>query len=103
MASIYKRRQDKSKRRAPWYIGYTDPNGKRKTIKGFNDKGATEQLAALLEEEARQIKAGLKPAPFSAGRETSGDVDQAVSFSSRTTRHHGSPGGGSCWEGQPPL
>ena len=31
MATIYKRAQDHGKRRAPWYIGYTDHNGRRRT------------------------------------------------------------------------
>jgi hypothetical protein len=49
MAAIYKRAQDKGKKRASWYIGYSDHNGKRVTRKGFTDKGETERLAAKLE------------------------------------------------------
>ena len=59
MASIYKRTQDKGKRRAAWYIGYKDHSGKRRTVKGFSDKGETERLAARLEEEARMVREGL--------------------------------------------
>ena len=59
MASIYKRTQDKGKRRASWYIGYKDHTGKRRTVKGFSDKGETERLAARLEEEARMVREGL--------------------------------------------
>ena len=59
MAAIYKRKQDKSKKRSCWYIGYTDHNGKRRTRKGFSDKGETERLAAKIEEEARMILEGL--------------------------------------------
>ncbi|MBA3312924.1 MAG: hypothetical protein H0T47_06485, partial [Planctomycetaceae bacterium] len=59
MASVYKRAQDKGKKRAPWYIGYTDHTGKRSTAKGFTDKGETERLAAKLEEEARLVREGL--------------------------------------------
>ena len=69
MATVYKRKQDKANRRASWYIGYTDYRGKRTTAKGFTDKAATEQLAASLEDEARQIRAGIKPIPVSAGKE----------------------------------
>jgi len=69
MATIYKRKQDKTNRRACWYIGYTDYRGKRTTAKGFTDKAATEQLAASLEDDARQIRAGLKPVPIAAGKE----------------------------------
>ena len=60
MASIYKRRQDRGKRRACWYIGYTDHRDKRRMVRGFSDKSETERLAAKLEEEARQIRQGLK-------------------------------------------
>ena len=60
MATIYKRSQDRGKRRAPWYIGYTDHNGRRRTAKGFTDKAETERLAARLEDEARMIREGLK-------------------------------------------
>jgi integrase len=64
MATIYKRSQDRGKRRAPWYIGYTDHNGRRRTAKGFSDKSETERLAARLEDEARMIREGLR-APIS--------------------------------------
>lgn len=60
MASIYKRTQDRGKKRAPWYIGYTDHTGKRRSRKGFTDKGSTERLAVQIEEEQRMIRAGLK-------------------------------------------
>ena len=59
MATIYKRSQDRGKRRTPWYIGYTDHAGRRRTAKGFTDKAETERLAARLEDEARMIREGL--------------------------------------------
>ncbi len=59
MASIYKKGRDKAKKRSVWYISYTDENGKRKTVKGFRDKGQTEQLAAKLENEVMLRKRGL--------------------------------------------
>ena len=59
MATIYKRKQDKTKKRSYWYIGFTDHMGKRKTRKGFTDKGETERLAAKLEEESRLIQEGI--------------------------------------------
>ena len=59
MASIYKRKQDKHIKRAPWYIGYTDENGKRKTAKGFTDKGETERLAAKIEYDVMLRKRGV--------------------------------------------
>lgn len=70
MASVYKRSQDKGNRRSCWYIGYLDHLGKRRTVKGYSDKSATEKRAADLEEEARQIRVGLKPVPVAAGRES---------------------------------
>jgi hypothetical protein len=60
VATVYKRSQDKGKRRSCWYVGYTDAQGKRMTVKGFSDKAESERLAARLEEESRLIKHGLK-------------------------------------------
>ncbi len=62
MAAVYKRTQDRGKKRACWYVGYTDHTGKRCTRKGFTDKGETERLAAKLEENARLIREGLREA-----------------------------------------
>lgn len=59
MASVFKRGRDKGKRRSIWYIAYNDQDGKRRTRKGFSDKGLTEQLAAKLEHEAMLRKRGL--------------------------------------------
>ena len=59
MASIYKRKQDKKNRKAPWYIGYSDENGKRKTVKGFTEKRETERLAAKLEYDVMLRKRGV--------------------------------------------
>ena len=59
MASVFKRGRDKSKRRSVWYISYDDHQGKRRTKKGFTDKGLSEQLGAKLEQEAMLRKRGL--------------------------------------------
>ena len=56
MASIFKRSKRKNE---PYWIQYTNHLGKRKTAKGFTDKGLTEQLAGKLESEARLRKTGL--------------------------------------------
>jgi len=56
MASIFKRRKGKNE---PYTIQYTDHRGKRKTAKGFTDKGLSEQLAGKLESEARLRRTGL--------------------------------------------
>jgi site-specific recombinase XerD len=56
MASIYKRSKNKNE---PYTIQYVDHSGKRRTEKGFTDKGLTEQLAAKLEGEARLRATGL--------------------------------------------
>jgi site-specific recombinase XerD len=56
VATIYKR----SKRRnEPYLIQYRDHNGKRRTAKGFTDKGLTEELAAKLESEVRLRSSGM--------------------------------------------
>lgn len=59
MASIYKRAANAKDKRSPWFIGYTDENGKRRTLKGFTDKAETERLAARLEHEVMLRKRGL--------------------------------------------
>ena len=56
MSSIYKRSKKKN---SPYWIQYFDHTGRRKTHKGFTDKGLTEQLAAKLENEAMLRKSGL--------------------------------------------
>ena len=59
MASVFKRGRDKAKRRSFWYFSFDDHNGRRRTLKGFTDKGATEELAAKMEREAMLRKRGL--------------------------------------------
>lgn len=59
MASIYKRKRDKGRRHAPYWIQYFDHDGRRRTKKGFTDKGLTEQLAAKLENEALLRSRGM--------------------------------------------
>lgn len=59
MASIYKRGQDKGKKGACWYIGWTDHRGKWRTKKGFTDKGLTKQLAEELSVNAARRSSGL--------------------------------------------
>jgi len=57
MASIFKKQ--KTVKGAPYFVQYTDENGKRKTVKGYSDKSLTEQMAAKLELEARMKKTGM--------------------------------------------
>ncbi len=59
MASIYKRSQDKGKKRTAWYFNYTDYTGKQRTRYGFTDKKKTEQLATAVEQKERQRKLDL--------------------------------------------
>ena len=56
MASIFKRRPGKNE---PYSIQYVNHLGKRKTVKGFTDKGLTEQLAGKLETEVRLRRSGM--------------------------------------------
>src|SRR5260370_32545424 len=56
MATIYKRHGRKNE---AYTIQYKDHTGKRRTKKGFTDKGLTEQLAAKLEGETRLRTTGL--------------------------------------------
>ena len=59
MASVFKRGRDKDKRHAFWYISYNDHLGKRRTKKGYTDKGLTEQMAAKIEREVMLRRRGL--------------------------------------------
>ncbi len=59
MASIRKQSKDKGRKGAPYYIQYIDHDGRRRTAKGFTDKGLTEQLAARLESEAMLRRRGM--------------------------------------------
>jgi len=59
MASIYKRSQDKGKKRTAWYLNYIDYAGKQRTRRGFTDKKKTEQLATAIEHKERQRKLEL--------------------------------------------
>ena len=51
MASIYKRKSDRNRKGAAWYIAYVDENGKRRYLKGCADRQATERIAAKLESD----------------------------------------------------
>jgi integrase len=59
MASIYKKTRDKGRKNAAWHVNYTDHLGKRRTVKGFTDRRATEQMAAKLDHEVMLRKRGL--------------------------------------------
>ncbi len=59
MAAIFKRGRDKGKKRTAWYINYTEENGDRRSVKGFTDRGLTEQSAARIENEVMLRKRGL--------------------------------------------
>jgi hypothetical protein len=59
MASIYKKGRSGKGRAAPWFISYFDEDGKRRTLKGFTDKGESERLAARLEHEVMLKRRGL--------------------------------------------
>lgn len=59
MASVYKRRADRLKKNAPYYVAFTDHNGKRRVRKAFTDKQLSEQLASKLEHEVMLRRRGL--------------------------------------------
>jgi site-specific recombinase XerD len=59
MASIYKRSRDRGRKNKPYWIEHLDADGNRRVVKGFTDKGLTEQLAARLENEVLLRKRGM--------------------------------------------
>jgi hypothetical protein len=56
MATIFKRSKKKG---ATYFFQWFDHEGKRRTAKGFTDRGLTEQAAAKKQEEARLRKRRL--------------------------------------------
>ncbi len=59
MASVFKKKRDRARKNASWYIAYTDADGARRMIKGCPDKAATQQMAAKLESEAALRRRGV--------------------------------------------
>src|SRR3954467_11518076 len=59
MASVFKRKRDRQRKGASWYIAYADQNGIRRTVKGCPDKTATEAMARKLESEADLRRRGI--------------------------------------------
>ena len=60
MASIFKRKSDQGLRDRPWYIAYSDDNGRRRTVKGCTDKDATKEMARRLEDDASLRRRGVR-------------------------------------------
>ncbi len=58
MASVFKRKSDKSLKGTSWYYSYVDENGVRRTRKGFTDRSKTKALADHKESEARLRREG---------------------------------------------
>src|SRR3954471_20134835 len=59
MASVYKRKRDRARKGAAWYIAYVDERGVRRSVKGCPDKAATEGMARKLESEAELRRRGV--------------------------------------------
>jgi integrase len=59
MASVFKRKRDRQRKNSSWYIGYSDANGKRRTVKGCPDKSATEAMARKIESDAELRRRGV--------------------------------------------
>jgi integrase len=59
MASVYKRKRDRQRKNASWFIAYSDENGVRRAVKGCPDKAATEAMARKLESEAELRRRGV--------------------------------------------
>lgn len=73
MAAIYKRRPGRTE---PYVIQYLDHLGKRRTRKGYTDKGLTEELAAKLESEARLRSTGMiDPAQERIAQQRASSID----------------------------
>src|SRR5262249_6894251 len=55
----YKRKCDRHRKNAPYFVAFNDHEGKRRTRKGFTDRGLSEQLGARLEHEVMLRRRGL--------------------------------------------
>ena len=81
-----------------WMINFTDQHGKRRKKIGYPDKKRTDRLAAKLEEEAREVRDGLRDPKAEAYRTHEGMslLDHLAAFgqsvprqgSDRQTRPH---------------
>ncbi len=58
MASVFKRKRDRQRKNASWFIAYTDENGVRHTVKGCPDKVATEGIACKLQTDVEERRRG---------------------------------------------
>lgn len=93
MASVFKRGRDKGKRHAAYTVSYTDHEGRRRTAKGFTDKGLSEQLAARLENEAMLRRRGMiDPAQERLAAQKAAAIDEQLdaferSLANATPKH----------------
>ena len=94
MASVYKRDSERHKKNAPYYVAFTDHEGKRRNRKGFTDRGLTEQLGAKLENEVMLRRRGLidpvqeTPRPSRRSRRSRGTWRPSRRASPTTTPKH---------------
>ena len=58
MASVYKTKNDRSKKSSRWMIAWVDENGKRRTKRAYTDKLLSQRLARRLEDDARARRDG---------------------------------------------
>ena len=74
MAGVRNRAQPNGK-----YVGwYMDMSGKQKFFVGTMKKAETEQIAARLEDEHRQIRLGYRPAPKSADKHKTRPIQEVI-------------------------
>ncbi len=75
MAGV-RNKPEKSGKYKGWY---TDARGKTKHFTGTKRKVETRRMAERIEDEARQIRLGYRPAPSSAARHRTRDLDEVAS------------------------
>ncbi len=59
MASIWKRKAERRDPSAKWRITYVDEHGKPKTVTGYTDRRATDELARKRETDAGLRRRGV--------------------------------------------
>ena len=76
------------------FVGwFMDMNGKQRFFAGTTKKAETEQMAARLEDEHRQIRLGYRPAPKSADKHRATPIQEVVAEYMAWGRSQGGRGG----------
>ena len=66
--SLWKRRQDRKRKDAPWHISWTDETGRRRSCVAYPDRAASEAMGRRLVDEAARRAEGLVDSAIEGGK-----------------------------------